>query len=63
VHVEWRPEQGLQHTMTYADRVRGRSDEEVACCFVSDARGSEPTDAEKALLREAFSSVAREQEQ
>ena len=63
VHVEWRPEQGLQHDMTYAERVRGRSDEEVACCFVSDARGSEPSAGEMALLREAFASVAREQEQ
>ncbi len=63
VHVEWRPEQGLRHNMTYAERVRGRTDEEVACCFVSDARGSEPSAAEMSLLREAFSAVAREQEQ
>ncbi|KJK52269.1 exonuclease SbcD [Lentzea aerocolonigenes] len=63
VHVEWRPEQGLQHNMTYAERVRGRTDEEVACCFVSDVRGSEPSAAEMSLLREAFSVVAREQEQ
>ncbi|WP_285752833.1 exonuclease SbcCD subunit D [Lentzea sp. NBRC 105346] len=60
VHVEWRPEEGRAHTMTYAERVRGRTDEEVACCFVSDSRGAEPNDRERDLLREAFAAVARE---
>ncbi|TWP48592.1 exonuclease SbcCD subunit D [Lentzea tibetensis] len=60
VHVEWRPEQGRSHAMTYAERVRGRTDEEVACCFVSDSRGAEPNDRERKLLREAFAEVARE---
>lgn len=60
VHVEWRPERDRAHAMTYAERVRGRTDEEVACCFVSDSRGAEPNDRERELLREAFAEVARE---
>jgi DNA repair protein SbcD/Mre11 len=40
--------------------VRGRSDEEVACCFVDDCRGEQPNPREQALLREAFAVAARE---
>jgi exonuclease SbcD len=60
VHVEWRPEGGRPEGMSYAERVRGRTDEEVACCFVEDCRGGEPNQRERALLQEAFAAVARE---
>jgi exonuclease SbcD len=41
--------------------VRGRSDHDVACQFVDDCRGAEPTDGERALLREALAAVANEE--
>ncbi|OLR90068.1 exonuclease SbcCD subunit D [Actinokineospora bangkokensis] len=59
VHLEWRPEGG-ERELRYREAVRGKSDEEVACCFVADLRGSEPTGAERALLREALAAVAAE---
>ena len=43
-------------TESYASRVRG-SDVEVASSFVTHVRGSEPTEAERALLTEAFEAV------
>jgi exonuclease SbcD len=39
---------------TYADRVRGRSDLDVGAGFVEHVRGQAPTEAEVALLRDAF---------
>ncbi|GAA1260720.1 exonuclease SbcCD subunit D [Saccharothrix xinjiangensis] len=60
VHVEWRPAEGRAGELRFAERVRGRSDEEVACCFVEDVRGDRPGDRELALLREAFAAAARE---
>ncbi|WP_156754804.1 exonuclease SbcCD subunit D [Actinokineospora pegani] len=59
-HLEWRPEGGLVE-LRYREAVRGRSDEEVACCFVADARnGVEPDEADRELLREALAAVAAE---
>jgi exonuclease SbcD len=58
VHVEWRPEGGREAAVRFA--VRGRSDEEIACCFVDDCRGARPNPREQALLREAFAAAARE---
>jgi exonuclease SbcD len=58
VHVEWRPEGGRAAAVRFA--VRGRSDEEIACCFVDDCRGERPNPREQALLREAFAAAARE---
>ena len=60
VHVEWRPEGGRTGELRFAERVRGRSDEEIACCFVEDVRGDQPNPRELDLLREAFAAAARE---
>lgn len=61
VHVEWQPDGGRAGELRFAERVRGRPDEEVACCFVDDCRGEPPNDRERALLREAFAAAAREE--
>ncbi|MGM1063790.1 exonuclease SbcCD subunit D [Saccharothrix sp. Mg75] len=61
VHVEWRPEGGRTGELRFAERVRGRTDEEVACCFLEDVRGDRPGDRELLLLREAFAAAAREE--
>ncbi len=60
VHVEWRPEGGRSGELRFAERVRGRADEEIACCFLEDVRGEPPAERELALLREAISAAARE---
>ena len=62
VHVEWRPEGGRAGELRFAERVRGRTDEEVACCFLEDVRGDRPGDRELLLLREAFAAAAREED-
>ncbi|MBB5956238.1 exonuclease SbcD [Saccharothrix tamanrassetensis] len=63
VHVEWRPEGGRTGELRFAERVRGRTDEEVACCFLEDVRGEPPAERELELLREAISAAAREEAQ
>ncbi|WP_199441337.1 exonuclease SbcCD subunit D [Umezawaea beigongshangensis] len=60
VHVEWRPEGGRPAGMTYAERLGGRTDAEIACCFVDDCRGEPPTGSEERLLARAFAAVAVE---
>ncbi|CCH28146.1 exonuclease SbcCD subunit D [Actinosynnema sp. NPDC047251] len=60
VRVEWRPEGGRDTELRFAERVRGRSDEEIACCFLEDVRGEPPAGRELELLREAISAAARE---
>ncbi|MFD1152399.1 exonuclease SbcCD subunit D [Saccharothrix hoggarensis] len=61
VHVEWRPEGGRTGELRFAERVRGHTDEEVACCFLEDVRGERPGERELGLLREAFAAAAREE--
>ncbi|GAB3469611.1 exonuclease SbcCD subunit D [Actinophytocola sediminis] len=62
VHLDWRPAGGrLAASLRYASTVRSRTDHEVACQFVDDCRGAEPTDGERALLREALAAVANEE--
>jgi exonuclease SbcD len=57
VHLEWRPA-GVERVDTpYAERVRGRSDLDVAASFVADVRGAEPTPGERDLLERAFAAV------
>jgi exonuclease SbcD len=57
VHLEWRPA-GVERVDTpYAERVRGRSDLEVAASFVADVRGAGPTAGESDLLERAFAAV------
>jgi exonuclease SbcD len=59
VHLEWRPEGGFAGAaMRYAQAAHGRSDHEVACCFVADCRGEEPTERERELLGEALVAAA-----
>ncbi|MEV0680012.1 exonuclease SbcCD subunit D [Actinosynnema sp. NPDC050436] len=60
VHVEWRPEGGRDTGLRFAERVRGRDDEEIACCFLEDVRGEAPTGRELELVREALAAAARE---
>jgi exonuclease SbcD len=58
VHMEWQPEGGRNgQSLRYSEAVRGRSDDEVACCFIGDARGSEPTERERGWLRDALETV------
>ena len=62
VHLDWRPVGGtVGMSLRYAKSARGRSDHDVACQFVVDCRDSEPTDGERALLREALAAVANEE--
>jgi DNA repair protein SbcD/Mre11 len=62
VHLDWRPASGpLATSLTYATTVRSRSDHDVACQFVADCRGAEPSEGESALLREALAAVANEE--
>ncbi|RLK54561.1 exonuclease SbcCD subunit D [Actinokineospora cianjurensis] len=58
LHLDWLPEGGKPRVRRYTETVKGRTDEEVACCFVEDTRNSPPNDSERALLREALAAVA-----
>jgi exonuclease SbcD len=52
VHLEW-----LGHPSgvpRYVETGRGRSDHEVACCFVEDCRGAEPNERERGWLGAAL---------
>ncbi|GAA0353998.1 exonuclease SbcCD subunit D [Actinoallomurus spadix] len=46
---------------SWAERVKGRSDTEIACDFVTEVRGAAPDEAERALLHEAFEHYRREE--
>ncbi len=62
VHLDWHPDGGtVAASLRYATTARGRSDHDVACQFVDDCRGSEPSEGEQALLREALAAVANEE--
>jgi exonuclease SbcD len=62
VHLDWRPAGGaVAASLRYTSSARGRSDHDVACDFVDDCRGSQPTEGERALLREALAAVANEE--
>jgi exonuclease SbcD len=57
VHMEWQPEGGRTgDALRYSEAVRGRTDHEIACCFVEDARG-EPSEREQGWLAEALEAV------
>ncbi|HYS37075.1 MAG TPA: exonuclease SbcCD subunit D C-terminal domain-containing protein, partial [Pseudonocardiaceae bacterium] len=63
VRMEWQPAGGhLGEPLTYPASVHVRDDEEIACCFVADCRGSDPADAERALIAEAFATVRGKEE-
>ncbi|GGM69229.1 nuclease SbcCD subunit D [Longimycelium tulufanense] len=60
VRMEWQPVGGRATAeLSYAEAMRGRDDHEVACGFLTDCRGSEPTESERALLKEALEAVSR----
>ncbi|MCO6004949.1 exonuclease SbcCD subunit D [Actinoallomurus purpureus] len=46
---------------SWAERIQGRSDTEIACDFVAEVRGTPPDEAERALLDEAFEHQRREE--
>jgi exonuclease SbcD len=57
VHLEWRPA-GVERSDTpYAERVRGRSDLDVAASFIRDTRGDDATSSEREWLEKAFTAV------
>jgi DNA repair protein SbcD/Mre11 len=63
VRMEWQPAGGhLGEPLTYPASVHVRDDEEIACCFVADCRGSAPVDVERALIAEAFATVRGKEE-
>ncbi|HEX5401990.1 MAG TPA: exonuclease SbcCD subunit D [Pseudonocardiaceae bacterium] len=58
VRMDWQPEGGRPDgPASYPDLATARDDDEVASRFVADCRGSEPADAERALIAEAFAKV------
>lgn len=59
VHLEWQRPEG-DSDLRYRDRVRGRSDREIALSFVTDMR-SAPSASEVALLERALASVVKEE--
>jgi exonuclease SbcD len=63
VRMEWQPEGGrLGEPLDYPIPARVRDDDEVACCFVADCRGSDPVDAERTLIADAFAAVRGKEE-
>jgi exonuclease SbcD len=58
VRMDWQPQGGrLDGPAAYPDLATARDDDDVARRFVADCRGSEPADAECALIAEAFAQV------
>ena len=57
VHLEWRPENRATE-LCYSHATRGRTDLEVACCFVADCRGDRPNEREEELLGAALVAAA-----
>ena len=58
VRMDWQPQGGrLDGPAAYPDLATARDDDDVARRFVADCRGSEPADAERALIAEAFAQV------
>ena len=53
----WEPVGGIVDDRGYTERVRGRSDTDVAADFVAHVRGSAADAAEAALLEQAFEAV------
>jgi exonuclease SbcD len=59
VHLEWSGGDQAADGRSYRERLRGRSDLEVALEFVAHVRGGGVTDAERALLGRALGAAAR----
>ncbi|MGY2129952.1 exonuclease SbcCD subunit D [Blastococcus sp. SYSU DS0617] len=60
VHLEWTGAGVSADGLSYQDRLRGRSDLEVAEQFVDHVRGAGATDAERELLARALTAAAGE---
>ncbi len=60
VHLEWTGAGASADGLSYQDRLRGRSDLEVAEQFVDHVRGAGATDAERELLARALTAAAGE---
>lgn len=60
VHLEWTGAGAGADGRSYQERLRGRSDLEVAEEFVDHVRGAGPSDAERELLGRALAAAARE---
>jgi exonuclease SbcD len=60
VHLDWVPEGGnATGALRYAEKVRGRSDGEIARNFLSDCRGAPPNEREEGLFERALESAGR----
>lgn len=55
--LAWEPAGGVADLRGYAERIRGRSDLDLAVDFVSHVRGTPAEQAESALLAQAFEAV------
>lgn len=60
VHLEWAGAGASADGLSYQDRLRGRSDLEVAEQFVDHVRGAGATEAERELLARALTAAAGE---
>jgi exonuclease SbcD len=52
--LAFEPEGAVADDRRWTERIRDRSDLEIACDFVGNVRGASPSDAERALFDEAF---------
>jgi exonuclease SbcD len=59
VHLEWAGAGAVADGRSYQERLRGRSDLDVAAEFVGHVRGVAPTSAERELLAQALGASAR----
>jgi exonuclease SbcD len=59
VHLEWSGGAAADDGRSYRERLRGRSDLEVAEEFVAHVRGSAVSDGERALLIRALGAAGR----
>jgi exonuclease SbcD len=59
VHLEWSGGAAADDGRSYRERLRGRSDLEVAEEFVAHVRGSAVSDAERDLLVRALGAAGR----
>ncbi len=61
VHLEWAGSGAPGDGRSYAERVAGRTDLQVAADFVRHVRGQEPSEAERELLGRALLTAGREE--
>ncbi|WP_019853159.1 exonuclease SbcCD subunit D [Actinopolyspora mortivallis] len=58
VHMEWRPAEGRARApLRYSEAVRGRDERRIVRDFVTNCRGTEPSESECALLDRALDEV------